>query len=147
MTDKEKYERLKNAIRVFSSRTRTSEAEWYQLKDEHRFKESVLRRGALQLGEKLLEGGFLEIQEWDDDKESPFGAAHVYQMRVEVLLPDAKPGHFSKQIDDAEKSGFLRAVAEISKAANLYETLGGYGPVQALALRGVAQEIKRKNPQ
>ena len=142
MTDKEKYEKLRNAIRVLSTRTSVSSHEWFTLKNEPQFRENVLRRSALKLGEKLLEDRLLEVKEWDTRNESPYGATHIFQLRTEVLLADVMPGHFASQIDNAIKEGFLKAISKMLKIADIYQALGGYGPVQALAIRGIAQDLR-----
>ena len=145
VVDQEKYERLKNAIRVFSTRTSVSDGQWYELSDDPRFRESVLRRSALELGEKLLEDGLLEIQEWCEKDGSPYGGSHVIQVRVEVLLRDAKQGHFTAQLDQARRDGIAEAAAIVREIAGKYSTLRSHGHAQALALDGAADALLEKS--
>lgn len=144
MNDKEKYERLKNAIRVFSVRTTVSNTEWLRLKDEQQFKDGVLRRSALRLGEKLLEDGLVEIKEWDSENESLFNGGHTFQLRVECLLQNAPIGHFTAQLNESRLLGIKEAASIVKEIASKLAALGDYGPIQAIALRGAADSILEK---
>ena len=138
MTDS--YANLRNSIRVFSTRDTVSFGAWAQLKYEKEFVASALNRSARSFGERALKEGLFEIKEWDDGENN-----HIIQFRAEVVNPMAKPGHFAAQIDDARRLGMSEAASLVKEIACKYATLSGYGPVQALALNGVADSLLKKS--
>ncbi len=141
-----RFERLRDAIRVFSYRESVAALQFLRLKDDSSFKEHVMDHAAQALGRALLRDGLLEIKEWDEDDDNPIRARHIIQIRAETLLPPGTTGTFASQLDDAERAGYARAITEIREHAAKLDRMEFYGPVQALAMRGLADDLQRRAP-
>ena len=144
MNERERYDLLRNSIRVFSTKNTVSFDAWAQLRHERGYVESTLRNAARFFGGEALKEGLFEIKEWDD-KSSSFGDEHIIQLRAEVINPKAKPGHFAAQIDKARREGIEEAAAMVKERAARFAALDDYGPVQALALNSMAVLLLEKS--
>jgi len=148
MTDwQQRFERLRDSIRVFQWREAVDMVRWAHYKDDPGYREHVLKTAALALGNAMLRDGLLEVREWDSDGNDEYPGpkgTHIFHIRAEVLAPETKPGAFAAQLDEAKRAGYAEAVADIRKAARAFARLSNYGPMQALALDGVADQLEKR---
>jgi len=129
----------RDCARVIWHEVQVDEQEFAVLKDEPRYLDSLRHEAAHVLARKVFETA--EQTEMKGDEKWP--PRRIFRYRVALVLPDDKPTVFARQIDDAERRGFEKAIDLVRGAAAQYAKLSDYGPSQALALYGVVDQMRR----
>jgi hypothetical protein len=109
-----------------------------RLSEHPSYEGHIAKQAAVTLGNELMECGALKME-----KASKDDFRDTYTISVMVGDPAERDGLMG-DLKEARRNGMLDAIAEIEQHVSRLERLGHYGPMQALALRGVADELRRK---
>lgn len=136
-----KAKRVLSSIVLVHASTEVSECTWMQAGD----RQDDLRHGLLgdvaqHIGFQILKANLAHITETIGDGETR-PPSRRFTATVEVINPTLDDTTRT-EIAAARQDGMLEAMAIVRRAAEQFRRLDMYGPVQALALDGVADQIK-----